>query len=133
MAKGKQMKVLEDKLDFVRREIDKLRSQEALLLEMMKEASGEPILKRRAPRSNVKQTVISLLEQVGDNGLNAASAVELAASSGIELERGSVSSLLSRLKNEGIVGYDGIAYRLVRAKPTMPGVVHPIRTSGGNS
>lgn len=133
MAKGKQMKVLEDKLDFVRREIDKLRAQETLLLEMMDEASGETKVKIRAPRANVKQTIIKLLEEVGDTGLNATTAVEMAEAKGIALNRGSVSSLLSRLANDKVVTYDGTVYRLAqpRTMPALPSVVHPIRTSGG--
>jgi hypothetical protein len=112
------------------REIDKLKAQEALIRDMMREASGEPKVKLRAPRSNVKQTILDLLEQAGDEGLNAASAVEKAAKAGVALERGSVSSLLSRLKNEGVVTYDGSVYRLKSKAGTAPNV-HPLRTSGG--
>ena len=47
------------------------------------------------------------------------------------MERGTVSSLLSRLKNEGIVHYDQTVYRLMKFKPEdVPPNVHPIRTSG---
>lgn len=132
MAKGKRMKALEERLDHVLREIEKLRAQEELLRDMIREESGEPKVKPRAPRANVKQTVISLLEEQGHVGLNAAMAVEIAAGKGIDLERGSVSSLLSRLKNEGVVEYDGSTYRLTNAKRAMPGTVHPLRTSGSN-
>lgn len=132
MAKGKRMKALEERLDHVLREIEKLRAQEELLRDMIREENGEPKVKPRAPRANVKQTVISLLEEQGDIGLNAAMAVEIASDKGIDLERGSVSSLLSRLKNEGVVEYDGSTYRLIGAKRQMPGMVHPLRTSGSN-
>lgn len=125
-----QMKMLEERLEQVRREIEKLRAQEALLVDMMREASGEPKIKPRAPRSNVKQTVLDMLEQVGAQGLNAASAVELAARSGMSLERGTVSSLLSRLKNEGAVVYDGSVYRLKKHAEDGTPNVHPLRTSG---
>lgn len=112
MAKGPTMKALEERLDLVLREIDKLRAKEDLLRDMIREAKGEPKVKFRAPRSNVKQTILDLLEAAGEAGLNATSAVETAARAGTTLERGTVSSLLSRLKHEGVVIYDGSVYRL---------------------
>jgi DNA-binding transcriptional ArsR family regulator len=124
------MKVLSERLDLIRREIDKLKAQESLLLDMIRDASGQPKVKLRAPRSNVKQTILELLENVGEAGLNAATAVETAAKAGITLERGTVSSLLSRLKNEGVVVYDGSVYRLMKFKPGSGPNVHPLRTSG---
>jgi|688.fasta_scaffold188208_3 hypothetical protein len=130
MAKGTSMKILAERLDLVRREIDKLKAQESLLMDMIREASGEPKIKLRAPRSNVKQTILDLLERAGDAGINAASAVETASRAGSSLERGTVSSLLSRLKNEGVVTYDGSVYRLVKAKPDAGPNIHPLRTSG---
>lgn len=125
-----QMKMLNDRLEQVRREIEKLKANDAMLLDMIGEVSGEPKVKSRARRSNVKQTVLALLEQVGATGLNAALAVELAAQSGTSLERGTVSSLLSRLKNEGVVVYDGTVYRLKQHGEDGKPNVHPIRTSG---
>ncbi len=125
-----QMKMLEERLAQVRREIDKLKAQEALLLDMMREASGEPKVKPRAPRSNVKHSVLELLEEVGSDGLNAVRAVEMAAKRGLSLERGTVSSLLSRLKNEGVVNYDGTVYRLKSHGEDGGTNVHPLRTSG---
>lgn len=130
MAKGPTMKALEERLDLILREIDKLKAQESLIRDMMREASGEPKVKPRAQRSNVKQTVLELLEKAGDAGTNAALAVDAAAKAGIALERGTVSSLLSRLKNEGVVTYDGSVYRLLTAKPEGSPNIHALRTSG---
>jgi hypothetical protein len=130
MAKGTSMKVLLENLDSVRREIDILKGQEALLLKMIRDASGEPKVKLRAPRSNVKQTVLDLLEKAGEAGLNAATAVDTAAKAGTTIERGTVSSLLSRLKNEGVVTYDGSVYRLIKTRPDAGPNIHPLRTSG---
>lgn len=124
------MKALEARLDGVMREIEKLQAQADLLRDMMREAKGEPKTKPRAPRSNVKQTVLDLLEESGADGINATGAVETAAQRGMSLERGTVSSLLSRLKNEGVVVYDGSVYRLERFKPETGPNVHTFRTSG---
>jgi hypothetical protein len=117
-------------LDLAMREVEKIKAQEDLIRDMIREARGEPKVKLRAPRSNVKQTILELLEQAGADGINAASAVEKSARAGVTLERGTVSSLLSRLKNEGIVIYDGSVYRLAKHKGDAGPNVHPLRTSG---
>ncbi|NAZ36159.1 hypothetical protein [Rubellimicrobium sp. CFH 75288] len=135
----KNMKALQSRLDIVRREIDRIgremekaRAQEALLLDMMREESGKPpaeASKVRARRFNIKTTVLELLERTGDSGLNAAIAVDMAATEGKAIERGSVSSVLSRLKNDGVVQYDGNVYRLIQRRSDDGAVVH-LRTSG---
>lgn len=124
------MKVLHERLQSILREMEKLKAQEDLIRDMIREANGEPKVKLRAPRSNVKQAILDLLEKAGEIGLNAATAVETAAKAGMTLERGTVSSLLSRLKNEGVVAYDGSVYRLMKYKPEAGPNVHPLRTSG---
>ena len=92
-----------------------LQAEIELLQSMLAEAAGKPDPtqpKPRAKRSSVKAYVLELLEQVGRAGLNAAIAVEMAEAEGLELDRGSVSSLLSRLKSDETVEYDGDRYRL---------------------
>lgn len=129
MGKSNAMKALEDRLSRIRSEMEKLRIQEELVLDMMREERGEPAPKKRAKRANVKRTVLDLLTAVGEKGLNAAIAVEMAANEGIDLDRGSVSSLLSRLKNEGTVTYDKEVYRL-KEHNTKGGEIHPLRLPG---
>ena len=133
------MKRLEERLAEVQGQMALLRSKEELLVEMIREARGEPAAiapRRRAPRANVKQAVLDFLGRVGSEGLNASIAVQMAESEGQTLDRGSVSSLLSRLKNEGTVTYIGGLYRLAEYSPTegapdLPRAqVHPFRTSG---
>lgn len=115
---------MRSRLETIRREIEKLQAQEALLLDMMGES---PKPSARAAKGSVKTAVLDLLEDVGRSGLNAASAVDLAKAKGIDLDRGSVSSLLSRLKTDEVVVYDGSVYRLKKYNE-MPGVT-PLRTS----
>lgn len=79
-------------------------------------AAGDPpsmAIKPNAVRPNVKKTLLTLLQEVGDGGLNAATAVELAGRKGERLERATVSSLLSRFKSDGLVSHEGGMYRLV--------------------
>lgn len=82
-----------------------------MTIRAMRGESAAPV-RTRAPRSNVKNYILTLLEEAGERGLNAARAVEIAESKGDTLERGTVSSLLSRLKADGVVAYDGSLYRL---------------------
>jgi hypothetical protein len=139
MARGPTMQSLQERLDSIlrdldraTREVEKIKAQESLIRDMIREAKGEPKARLRAPRSNVKQTVLDMLERAGAVGINAAMAVEQAAQQGVSLERGTVSSLLSRLKNEGIVTFEGGVYRLTNLKPEAQKVT-PLRgplTSG---
>lgn len=106
-------------------EIDKLKAKEEMLLELLDEA---PVpVATRAKKGSVKTTVLELLEEVGPSGLNAVKAVDMAAQRGLSLERGSVSSLLSRLKSDGVVSHDGKAYRLNEHSGKQGGTVHPLQ------
>ena len=124
MASGtKSMRAIKDLLAEKRQERDRLDIEIGALEQALQAAAGEPTAKqtlKRAPRSNVKGVVLRLLEQVGDTGLNAAIAVDLAKRQNTPIERGTVSSLLSRLKAEGTVIHDGTVYRLKDASRTQP-------------
>lgn len=132
MARGPSIQSLEERLGAILREIDKLKAKEEVIREMLSEAKGEPKTIVRGPRPNVKQTLFQLLEEVGDRGLNASLAVELAKSRGVSIERATVSSLLSRLKNDGTVSYDNSLYRL-KNKSSDPATVTLLRAMPSQS
>jgi hypothetical protein len=73
---------------------------------------------------NVKDTVLGLLTETGQGGLSVTQVLELARRKGAHIERGSVSSLLSRLKREGILDFNDGSYSIKRpqkeAPPTQP-------------
>ena len=73
-------------------------------------AAPAPSLRRK--HTGTKGTLLDLLNEVGTTGLNGAIAIEIAERRGIHLDRQSVSSLLSRLKNDGVVVYENQRYRL---------------------
>ncbi len=131
MSKAPKMKDMKDRLENIRREIEKLRAQESLLLDMMGEEPTK-IAAKRAPKGSVKVRVLKMLEAQGGSGLNAAKAVELSQADGEALDRGSVSSLLSRLKQDDVVAYDGSNYRL-KKYVGMPNAITPLRTSSEGS
>ena len=62
------------------------------------------------PRRNVKRTVMELVQEAGKAGITASEVVERAKSRGRDLDRASVSSLLSRFKREGALTFDGQRY-----------------------
>ena len=69
--------------------------------------SPEP---RRRSRRNVKGTVMDLIVKAGMAGVTAHEIVDQAAANGRKFDRPSVSSLLSRLKREGVLSFDGERY-----------------------
>ena len=66
---------------------------------------------------NVKDTVLGLLAQAGEAGLTVTKCVEMAQKQGSHLERGTVSSLLSRLKREEILDLKDGSYSLRKPVP----------------
>jgi hypothetical protein len=93
-------------------EIAGAEARRTVLVEIRRRLSGgEPVRYRSGrlrPRRGVK---IFVLDRLTAGPTNAAMIV----SEMPELSRGTVSSLLSRLKNEGVAAYDGEFYRLASA------------------
>lgn len=114
------MRKLEQLLEHLEQEIEAKRQQAEGIRMSLKALNGELPLptssRSTATKPNVKKTLITLLEEVGETGLNAATAVEMAAKRGERLERPTVSSLLSRFKADGLVSYDNVVYRLLPGK-----------------
>src|SRR5262245_26309639 len=66
-----------------------------------------------APRKiHVSETIVSLLREAGEIGLKAKATIELAADRGINLNRGSVYSLLNRMTRNGTVVHEDARYKL---------------------
>jgi hypothetical protein len=112
----KMLKQQEELRDRLRREIEDLQKKlegVEMAIRVAKGLSDTPASappKRRS--TNVKQTLMSLLEEVGATGLNAMTAVEMAAKKNESIERATASSLLSRFKADELVTFDGRVYRL---------------------
>jgi transposase len=82
----------------------------------------QPVTFRDSGRVNVKGTILEMLKECGFTGMNAITAVDMAQRRGITLDRASVSSLLSRLKKEGTLVYDGERYKLPEFARELPGL-----------
>ncbi len=117
------MKSVQAYLDDLKKQRDNLDQQIRGVEDSLRLFQGEqPKAAVRTRRPNVKEHVFRLLDRVGTDGLNAAIAVAMAEKENVALDRGTVSSLLSRLKNEGAVAYDGAVYRLVKFCADTPAV-----------
>ena len=122
MAQGQTMKAIEEAIARLQAERAAFNSRIDGRIEGLREAlhlqKGLPNApvhteeRTRERRGNLKETVLNLAQEVADNGMSADECVGLAERKGIKLVRGSVSSLLSRLKADGVLFFDGQRYRL---------------------
>lgn len=126
-SKKEDMKRLKERRDELLRQIEALRNQvTGLELAMQVLGSDSAPKVSNGKRQSVKAALLELLEDAGTTGLNAAAAVEMGTRRGIQLDRGTVSSLLSRFKRDGILVYENDKYRLIK-------FVEPSQTADGSS
>jgi len=119
-GKAASLRLLEDRRNQLRAELGAVKARldevESLLRAMGGEGVPEPSVPvpGRARRGDLNNIVLSLCEQAAWTGLSSAECVERAAKTGVALKPASVSSLLSRLKADDVLMYDGERYRLKR-------------------
>jgi hypothetical protein len=119
-GKGKQMKALEGEEDRLIREIDALQNQligVRRAIALLRGDDPEKVMGTtlRKPRSPIKDAVLGLINEFKDTGLSVNEVIEIAQGRGQDLDRGSVSSLLSRLKRERVLDLEGSKYRPVQS------------------
>lgn len=118
-----QMKRLEDERARLAAEIEAKKHELAGLdraLALLRQDESELEPRQRRPRVLIKDIVLGLLSGNRELGLTAAEVVELGQVQGQALDRGSVSSLLSRLKAEGLLSLDGSKYRIATDNQSLP-------------
>ena len=113
------MKAIEDEVARLRAQRDALNGKIDGLetaLRMMKRQPGEDLrvpVAERQRRGDVKNTVLEAVTASMDRGITVNECLSMAdLEHGIKLDRASVSSLLSRLKRDDVLFYDGDRYRL---------------------
>ena len=128
------MRALEAEEARLLREIDALQNQLIGVRRSMALISGEnhesvvASATIRKPRTPIKDVVLGLIEEFKETGLSVNEVIELAQARGQDLDRGSVSSLLSRLKREGVLDLRDSKYRSLRHPPSEEGdekTLHP--------
>ncbi|MGA9866370.1 MAG: hypothetical protein WBQ75_07990 [Acetobacteraceae bacterium] len=123
---AQHLQKLRDELQRVQMEIRSLQGQEVALKMAISVVSDEPTQSNhefpvtqtmRRRRSPLKDIVLRLIGENAERGLVAVDLVDIAKAQGHDLDRNSVSSLLSRFKREGVLEYDGKVYRPTRPFP----------------
>lgn len=106
-----QMKMLQEELDRVRASIDKLRIEEDTLERMLRRMNGQSGSKRERPRSpSVKPLVLDVMKNAGTRGATSVEVDQLVRRDVPSVAKDTVSSVLSRLKADGALVYEGDRY-----------------------
>jgi hypothetical protein len=116
-ARKVDMQRLMEQRDRLLADIEALRNKVAGIEMAMALIDNEPIeaaSPTRQIRLGTKSFILDLLMEMGTTGLNAVTALEIGERRGVHLERQSVSSMLSRLKTDGLLVYEDHRYKLVK-------------------
>jgi hypothetical protein len=113
MASAKdQMKTIQVELERVRAEMQRLQAQEDILVGLLRKLSGEAevvqVARKRAP--SVKPLVLDIMKELGPKGATTASVDELVRAKNPAVAKDTVGSVLSRLKADGALVFDGERY-----------------------
>jgi hypothetical protein len=115
MARNKEMlSKVEEEIDRLQKQISGLQHELAAAQRIKAMLAGESAeqAQPRIKNRNVKDTVLGLLANASETGLTVNEVLEHAESQGKHLDRGSVSSLLSRLKREAVLDLVDGSYRV---------------------
>ena len=114
-----QMKTLEAELDRVRDQIQRLKIEEALLVKLISQmTNGDLPAKGKRQRSpSVKPVVLDIMNEAGSAGATTADVDEKVRMKVPTVAKDTVGSILSRLKSDGALVYDGERYYEKRFAP----------------
>lgn len=113
-----QMKMIDEKIDRIESEIGRLNAQLEVLLELKAEANGEP--SPSAPRrrsAKIKPLVLDIMARAGFAGATTADVDREVREKVPTVAKDTVGSILSRLKGDGALTYDGERYYEKRFTP----------------
>ena len=124
-SKNESIKLLRERRDKLRAEVQGVQTR-LDEVEFMLRTLGDETAKveeaKRTRRGDLKDIVLAMYEEAGEAGLSTQACIRWAKERrGVDLQPASVSSLLSRLKADGVLFFDGDRYRLKRfAGPRNP-------------
>ena len=119
-TKTANLKILYERRDILRTELEAARARLQEVENLIKMFGGEAMVQAppqnetRARRGDLKSLVLGLYEEAAESGLSTHGCIAAAKDRGVDIQPASVSSLLSRLKSDGVLFYDGDRYRLKR-------------------
>jgi hypothetical protein len=106
------MKTIQVELDRVRSEIQRLRAQEEILEGLLRKMTGEvePQQATRKRASSVKPQVLDIMREVGARGATSVEVDNIVRTKNPTVAKDTVASVLSRLKGDGALVFDGERY-----------------------
>ena len=113
-----QIQMVEEELARVRREIERLRVEEGLLVKMQRRMAGGDTAGSRKRSPAVKPIVLDILKGAGAEGASSHEVDAMVRESVPSVAKDTVSSVLSRLKGDGALIYQNERYYLKEAAPT---------------
>jgi hypothetical protein len=106
-----QMTNMKNKLALIRADIARLKAQEEVLVELIGEEGGElPPAARRKRSPNIKPLVLDLMHKAGFTGATSAEVDQAVRYRVPTVAKDTVGSVLSRLKSDGALSFDGERY-----------------------
>lgn len=118
-----QMKALEAKLERIEAEIQRLQAARQALVELRAEINGEVLevaSKTRSRSPSVKPVVLDIMADVGALGATTQEVEARVRSIVPTVAKDTVASVLSRLKSDGALVYEGERYFEKRYAPARP-------------
>jgi hypothetical protein len=111
---SKEMSAIRDELAVVQAEIARLRIQEETLVRLLRKVSGEPAEALATPQrkrsANVKPLVLDIMIKVGATGATSKEVDDAVRAANPAVATATVGSVLSRLKADGALVFDGERY-----------------------
>jgi hypothetical protein len=117
-----QTMMIEGELARIRAEMEKLKAQEEVLLKLLAHANGEPgpsAPRKRSP--SIKPLVLDIMARAGFTGATSAEVDKEVRQNVPTVAKDTVGSILSRLKSDGALTYDGERYYEKRFTPPPQG------------
>lgn len=113
------MKTVEAELERVRSEIDRLKIEESVLLKLLGKMRGDhvPYKQGRSRSPNVKPMVLDIMRDAGPDGATTPEVDALVRAKIPTVAKDTVGSVLSRLKSDGALVFDGERYYEKRFAP----------------
>lgn len=106
---------MQAKLAAIRKQMDELRIQEKLLVELLGEDAPAKPVRQRSP--NIKPMVLDYMKDVAEKGATSAEADAFVRRAVPSVAKDTVGSILSRLKFDGALVHDGERYYDKRFAP----------------
>ena len=121
MATSKeQIQMIEAELQAIREQITRLKAQEEVLLKVQRSMTGLPETVKRKRAPSVKPMVLDIMAAVGEAGATSQEVDAKVRETNPAVAKDTVGSVLSRLKSEGALVYEGERYYEKRWAPHRP-------------